>query len=75
MNLWSWEKKNRFLYKTITPISMVKIVDFNGVRNFWQKVYCVYVFFDLHLFWIFTRSMFSIKLSCNIDDLKSSHLI
>ena len=45
---------------------MVKILDFNCVRNFWQKV-IVYGFFD----WVFTRSMFSIKLPCNIDDLKS----
>ena len=30
--------------KKITPILMVKILDFN------KKSYCVYVFFDLHLF-------------------------
>ena len=30
---------------------------------------CVYDFFDLHFFWIFTREMFSIKLPCNVDDL------
>ena len=28
---------------------MVKILDFNCVRNFWQKV-IVYGFFDWHLF-------------------------
>ena len=31
-------KKNRFLYKNIIPILMVKTLDFNCVRNFWQKV-------------------------------------
>ena len=39
---------------------MVKILDFNCVRNFCQT-YCVYVFFDLHFVWIFTRNMFSIN--------------
>ena len=32
-NLFSLAKKNRFLYKRITPILMVKILDFNCVRN------------------------------------------
>ena len=31
-------KKSRFLCKTIIPILMVKTLDFNCVRNFWQKV-------------------------------------
>ena len=46
---------------------MVKILDSNCVRNFWQKV-IVYMF---QFVWIFFRSMFSIKLPSNIDDLKS----
>ena len=37
-NLFSLAKKNRFLYKKITPILMVKIPDFNCVRKFWQNV-------------------------------------
>ena len=37
-NLFSMAKKNSFLYQKITPILMVKILDFNCVRNFWQKV-------------------------------------
>ena len=42
-NLFSLAKKNRSLYKTITPVLMVKILDFNCVRNFWQKI-IVYMF-------------------------------
>ena len=34
------------------------------------KSYCVYVFFDLHFFLIFTRNMFSIKLQCNTTSEK-----
>ena len=37
-NLFSLAKKNRFLYKKITPILMVKSPDFNCVRKFWQNV-------------------------------------
>ena len=40
--MFSLAKKNRFLYKKITPILMVKILDLNCVRNFGQKV-TVYV--------------------------------
>jgi len=36
---------------------MVKILDFNGVRNFWQKV-IVYMF---PLIYIFSRNVFSIN--------------
>ena len=41
------------------------------VRNFWQKV-IVYMFSLIYLFGgIFTRSMFPIKLLCNIEDSNS----
>ena len=36
-NPFSLAKKYRFLYKKITPILMVKNLDFNCLRNFWQK--------------------------------------
>ena len=40
------------------------------------KSYCVYVFFDLHVFgFSLENNMFSIKLQCNMDDLKSTYLI
>ena len=42
-NLFSLAKKNRSLYKTITPVLLVKILDFNCVRNFWQNI-IVYMF-------------------------------
>ena len=53
MNLWRLAKKNRFLNKTITPILMAKIVDFNCVRNVWQKVIVymfslIYICLDFH---------------------------
>ena len=45
---------------------MVKILNFNCVRNFSVTTgYCVYVFFDLHLFGFSLEvSIFSIKLPC-----------
>ena len=73
-NLFSLARKNRLLYKKITPILMVKILDFN-CEKLLTKSYYVYVFSDLHFFGIFTRNMFSIKLQCNIDNLKSKYLI
>ena len=53
---------------------MVKILDFN-CEKLLTKSYYVYVFFDLHFWGIFTRNVFSIKLQCNIDNLKSKYLI
>ena len=47
-------KKNRFLYEKITPILMVKILDyFNCVRNVWQKIMVyvlslIYICLDFH---------------------------
>ena len=48
--LFNLEKKNTFLYKQITAILMVKILDFHWVRNSLWERYCVYAFFDLLLF-------------------------
>ena len=65
-NLFSLEKKNRFLYKKATPILIVKILDCNiivCVRNIWQKV-IVYMFslkIQTNFVWIFSRNLFSIN--------------
>ena len=61
-----------FIQNNHTPIFMVKLLDFNCVRNVFKRP-IVYMFFLFTFVWIFTtkRSMFCIKLSCNIDDLKS----
>ena len=50
---------------------MVKILNFNCVRNFSVTTgYCVYVFFDLHLFGFSLEvSIFSIKLPCKYRQL------
>ena len=42
-NLFNLAKKNRFSNKNITTILMIKILDFNCVRNFWQNT-IVYMF-------------------------------
>ena len=39
---------------------MVKNLDFNCVRNFWQKA-IVYMISLIYIFWIVTRNMFSIN--------------
>ena len=61
-----------FIQNNHTPIFMVKLLDFNCVRNVFKRP-IVYMFFLFTFVWIFTtkRSMFCIKLPCNIDDLKS----
>ena len=57
-------KKHRFLYKKKTPILMVKILDFNCVRNFWQKgtVYTfslIYICLDFHQKQVFCKPLCS----------------
>ena len=61
-----------FIQNNHTPIFMVKLLDFICVRNVFKRP-IVYMFFLFTFVWIFTikRSMFCIKLPCNIDDLKS----
>ena len=68
-NLFSLAKKNKFLYKKITPILMVKILDFNCVRNLLTKSYCVYVFFDLHFFITIIISFYF-----NLHDVHNLHI-
>ena len=48
-NLFNLAKKNRFLYKRITPRLMAKIL-YLIVWETFDKSYCVYVSFDLYLF-------------------------
>ena len=49
---------------------MVKILDFNCVGTVDKRLLCI-CFLWFTFAWIFTRSMFSIKLPRNIEDLKS----
>ena len=58
--LFSLEKKNTFLYKKITQILIVKILVFNCVRNFWQKV-IVYMFSLIYVCLDFLKKSFSIN--------------